>query len=96
MIDYNPPLKVSPAPTQSYDRGLSDHTGESDNSYSFWQYSDITNGRNIDLLGGNADSESQWQGGDSDQQTFSPSETLGQPEAPRIHFDKCITLTFHP
>ncbi len=29
--------------------------------------SDITNDRNIDLLGKNSDNESSWQGGDSDE-----------------------------
>ncbi len=35
-----------------YNRGPSDHTGDSDNTISFWHHSDITNGRNIDHLGG--------------------------------------------
>ncbi len=39
-----------------YDRGSCDHTGDSDNSSSF-QYTDLTNCRNIDLLGGHSDSE---------------------------------------
>ncbi len=44
-------------------------------------------------MGRDSDSESQWQGGDSDQQTFSPSECLGQAAhpTPMIHFDKCTT-----
>ncbi len=42
---------------QAYDRGLSDLTG-SNNSNSFWQHSDITNCRNLDLLGWDYDSES--------------------------------------
>ncbi len=62
--------------------GLIDNIGDSDNSNSFQHHSDITNGRNIDLLGGDSDSESQWQGGDSDRQTFSPSESLDQPAPP--------------
>ncbi len=32
---------------QVNDRGLSDHTGDSDNNHSFWHHSDIRNGRNI-------------------------------------------------
>ncbi len=42
-----------------------------------WYHSDITNCRNIDLLGGEFDSDSSWQGVDSDRQTISPSELLG-------------------
>ncbi len=42
-----------------------------------WHHSDITNGRNIDLLGGDSDSNSSWQGDDSDWWTVSPSEFLG-------------------
>ncbi len=42
---------------QAYDRSLSDHTGDSDNSNSFRHHSDVTNGRNINLLGGNSESE---------------------------------------
>ncbi len=49
--------------------GLSNHAGESDNNNSF-RYSDTTNGRNTYLLGEDSDSESQWQGWDSDQQIF--------------------------
>ncbi len=33
---------------------------------------DITNGRNIDLLGGDSDNNSLWQNEDYDQQTISP------------------------
>ncbi len=72
---------------------LSDHTGDSDNNHSFRYQSDITNGRNIDLFGGDSDIESQREGADSDRQTFSPSEFLGQPVS-SIHFDMCIILTF--
>ncbi len=43
-------------PTMAYDRDPSDHIGDSDNSNYFW-YSDITNGRNINLLGGDSDSK---------------------------------------
>ncbi len=32
-------------------------------------------------------------GGDSDQQTFSRSESLGQPAPTRMHFDGCIIST---
>ncbi len=43
---------------------------------------------------GNSDSESQWQGGDSDQQTFSPSEFLGQPGGGgnMFYIDRCIII----
>ncbi len=62
-----------------------------DNSNSLWFHSDNINSRNIDLFGGDSDSESQCQGGDFDQQTFFPSESLGQPPPPppHIHFDRC-------
>ncbi len=60
-----------PGRQQDYDRGTSDHTGDSDNSSSFRYHSDITNGRNIDLLGGDSVSDSSWQGEDSDWQTVS-------------------------
>ncbi len=36
--------------TQTYDRGLSDHTGDSENNNSFW-YFDITDCTNVDVLG---------------------------------------------
>ncbi len=48
--------------------GLSDHSEDSDNSA--FQYSDITNGRNVHLLGGDSDSESSWQGGNSERNIF--------------------------
>ncbi len=35
----------------AYDKDPPDHTGDSDNSNSFWHHSDITNGRNIFLEG---------------------------------------------
>ncbi len=58
----------------------SDHIGYSDNSNSSQHYFDITNGRNIDLLG--------W---DSDRQTFSPSEFIGSAwESHGILIDMCI------
>ncbi len=56
--------------------GPSDHIGDSNNGKSFQHHSDIINGRNIDLLRGDSDSESKWQEGDSDRQTFSPLESL--------------------
>ncbi len=49
----------------------SDNTGNSDNNSSFQHHSDIANGRNIDLLGGESESESSYQDGDSDTETFS-------------------------
>ncbi len=52
-------VKVNPAAPQSYNSsGPSDYTGDSDNSKSFRHHSDMTNGRDIDLLGWNSDSES--------------------------------------
>ncbi len=35
----------------------------------FWCHSNITNGGNIDILGGDSDSVSSWQGGDSDSES---------------------------
>ncbi len=56
---YYAPVKVNPGGLhQAYDRGPSDHTGDSDRSNSLRCHSDITNGRNIDFLGGDYDSES--------------------------------------
>ncbi len=51
------PVQVNPW-GQAYDRGLSDHTGDSDNNNSFWHHSDITKGINIECLGGDSDNES--------------------------------------
>ncbi len=56
-VNHASHLYQPPSPP-TYDRGMSDRTGESDNSYSFWHHSDITNGRNVDCLGGDSDSES--------------------------------------
>ncbi len=42
---------------QQYDRGASVHTEDSNKSNYFRHHSDITYGRNIDLLGGDSDSE---------------------------------------
>ncbi len=52
----------------------------------------LHNGRNIDLLGVDSDSNNSWQGEDSDCQTVSPSVFLGSAwGAPsRTHFDRCI------
>ncbi len=44
-------MQLSKSP-QVYDRGPFDHKRDSDNSSSFRHHSDITNGRNIYLLGG--------------------------------------------
>ncbi len=55
-----------------YDRGMPDHTGYSGNNSFVRHHSDITNGRNIDLLGGDSDSNYSWHDEDSDQQTVSP------------------------
>ncbi len=53
----NAPATVNYVPSQAYDRGPSDHIGDSDNSNSFQHHSDITNNRNIDILAGDSDSE---------------------------------------
>ncbi len=60
----------------------------------FWRSVDITNGRNIDLLVGESDSESQWQVWDSDQQTFSHQNPwVNLPtSSPRVHFDRCFSV----
>ncbi len=55
----NAPVKVNlPSSRHMTDRHLVDHKRDYDNSNSFQHYSDITNGRNLDLLGGESDSES--------------------------------------
>ncbi len=56
-------VNVNPgSPPQAYDRGLSNHTGDSDNSNSFPYHSDIIWTLQIvdilDLLGEDSDSES--------------------------------------
>ncbi len=79
---------------QAYDRCLSDNTGDSDNSKSFRHHSDITNGRNIDLLGGVSYSNNKWQGGDSDK-SFLHQNSLGQLDGEggwRVHIDMCKML----
>ncbi len=80
---------------QACSGGMYDHTGASDNSNSIWHHSDITNGRNIDLLLGNAECESHWQGRDSDPQTCSQSESFGQPERESTWFTLTGTLQLH-
>ncbi len=65
-----------PGQLLDYDRSCSDDTWDSDNSDSMLHYSDITHDRNIDFLVGDSDSESSWQGGDSDRITFSLPEFL--------------------
>ncbi len=42
----------------------------------FQHLSGITNGRNIDHLERDSDSENSWQGDDADGETFSPSTFL--------------------
>ncbi len=54
-------VKVNVASPLAYDRGLSDHTWDSDNNVfliSFRHHSDITYAKNIDVLRGDPDSES--------------------------------------
>ncbi len=75
---------------QGYDKGPSDHTGESDNSYSFQHHSDITNDRHIDLYGRETDSESKWQGGVLTDKRFLHQIPWVSPGAHRIHIDTCI------
>ncbi len=48
--------------------------GTLENSNFYRHHFDITNGRNIDLLDGDFDSESLWQGGDSDKNVSTSSE----------------------
>ncbi len=67
---------------QDYHRGMSDYTADSDNNIT-----DITNGRNIDIMGGDSDSDSSWQGENSDRQTISQSEF-----PPSTRFDRCISV----
>ncbi len=57
-------------------------------SFLHWQIIKIS----IDLLWGDSDSENSWQGGDSDRQTFSPSEFLESTwgGGVRFHIDTCI------
>ncbi len=70
---------------------------------SLWHHSHITNGRNIDLLGGDSDSNSSWQGEDSDRQAVSPSEFLGsalwmpppQDSLWRVHYDLIMFKLFY-
>ncbi len=59
---------------------------------SFRHHSDITNGRNIDLIGADSNSENLWQGGGSDRQTCSPSECFGSALGHIIHSDTCIIM----
>ncbi len=79
--------------SQDANMGLSDHTGDSDNSNSFWHHSEITNGRNIDLLGEDSDSEIHGEVGILTN-IFSQN-SLGQAgEAHRIYIDRCIIFPF--
>lgn len=54
------------------DMGQSDQQGfwQQQSFPMFWHYSNTTNGRIIDLSSGDSDSETSWQGGDSDRETF--------------------------
>ncbi len=52
----NGSVKVNPRVVgKAYDRGLPAQAGHSGNSNSFQHHSDITNGRNIYILGGDSD-----------------------------------------
>ncbi len=87
-----------PGRPKDCDRGKSDHTRDSTQQQFFpislRHHSDITNDRNIDLLGRDSDSNSSWQGEYSDRQTISPSEFFGSAwgHPPMTHFDMCIEL----
>ncbi len=106
IASNNALIKVSHV-LQPYDRGLCVNTVDSDNSNSFRCQSDIR--LTLQMVetycfcesesqwqGGDSDSESQWQEGDSDQQTLSLSESLGRlGVGKRIHFDWCIHTRDH-
>ncbi len=71
------PLSPPPGHAQDFDRGPSDYIGDPDNSNSFWPYSDITNGRSIDVSG---DSDWKYRAVRGFWQTFSvkiPLVSLG-------------------
>ncbi len=77
---------------QDYDKGLFDHIGDSDNSNSFC-HSDISNNRNIDLLGGDSDSEFwQWRVGilkkNMSMSEFLPLPAWGSPQVSywQVHY----------
>ncbi len=97
-FSINAPVKVNlrgrhPRPPQDSDMGLSNHTGDSENSDSFLCYSSIISIRNVDLLGRDSDSvESSWQDGGYDRETFSQNSLgeRGVPPPHRIHIDRCI------
>ncbi len=57
---------------------------------SFQHHSDITNGRIIDLLGRDSNSETQWQGVDSETKLFIIINCWVCQRWPRIQFDSCI------
>ncbi len=71
---------------EAYDKGLLTIP-----SNSFFCHSDIflLQMAEMQIFERGSDSECQQQGGESGQQTFSPSESLDQTS--RIHFDKCIS-----
>ncbi len=82
-------ILLCPSPT--YDRGPSDHTWDSDNNNSFQHHSDITNGRNIELLVGDSDWKlmARW----GFLQTFcqNPLGFAWDREEHRIHVGTCIS-----
>ncbi len=75
---FNAVVKVNPG-GQAYDRGSFDHTRDSDNSNSFQHHSDITNGRNIDLLGGILTVKANGRGGILTDNPFLHHNSLVQP-----------------
>ncbi len=84
---------MSHGPPQAYDRGPSDHIGDSDNSNPLQHNSDTTNCRNIDLWGGGLTVKyngSEWILTNKPFLHHNPWVSTG--EGGRIHFDKCITM----
>ncbi len=68
--------------------------GDSDNISCLQHHSDITNGRNINLLGGGSDSAHLWQGGNSDMEKSSLPDFLGSTWGDcKIHISRCLIST---
>ncbi len=72
---------------QACDKGVSDHTGHPDNDNYFPHHSDITNGRNIDFLGGDFDSANGREGILTNKHFLHQRLRGGG----RTHFDRYIT-----
>ncbi len=71
---------MAPGVPQAYDRSVWPYRELGQQQL---QYSDFTNDRNIDLLVGNSDSESQWQS--RDRKSLSTLEFLGSAWDHKIH-----------